>query len=385
MWRGLACLLVVVFHSSGVAYLTYEVRGLSATDPISLALLTAARIGWVGVPFFFVISGYAISATADVFRRRDGGSATYFKRRIRRIYPPYWAMLALSAVLMLVIDVILFPRLLTGSIAPIERPWTFTPGQWLGNLTLTESWRATALPFNSGRDYVLGQAWTLSYEEQFYIVTGLALLLWPARFFVIAVGVTIFSAVVPLLASLFHVRITGFFFDGYWLAFAAGVLVYWQVNYGSRRTSRYAWGLLATGVVYATLVFPDRGEIDRDLLAAVLFAAFLLGTHRFDMGISTSRWMRPMAFAGTICYSLYLSHAIIVRTISQGLFAAGLTSSAATVFITLPICVAAAVAVGWMFHRLVERHFLNRPTVRPVAPDAPSEAATETLAPVPAR
>ena len=54
-------------------------------------------------------------------------------------------------------------------------------------------------------------------------------------------------------------------------------------------------------------------------------------------------------------------------------------------FITLPICVAAAVAVGWMFHRLVERHFLNRPTVAPLAPDAPSEAATETLAPFPAR
>ena len=271
----------------------------------------------MGVPFFFVISGYAISATADVFRRRDGGSATYFKRRIRRYYPPYWAMLALSAVLMLVIDANPLPPPPDGEHRPDRTAMDIHARPVAGNLTLTESWRATALPFNSGRDYVLGQAWTLSYEEQFYIVTGLALLLWPARFFLIAVGVTIFSAVVPLLASLFHARMTAS--SPRPLApFAAACRptgrCYGPVHVALPR------GLLATGVVYATLVFPDRGEIDRDLLAAVLFAAFLLGTHRFDMGISTLRWMRPMAFAGTICYSLYLSHAIIVRTISQGLF-----------------------------------------------------------------
>ena len=186
LWRGLACLLVVVFHSSGVAFLSLEAAGAGQTDALGMGVLALTRIGWVGVPFFFVISGYAISATADVFRRRTGGTGNYFKRRFRRIYPPYWAMLVLMFVAVFAVDVVFAPHLLTGSIAPIERPWSFSPAQWLGNLSLTESWRHTALAGSDPRDYVMGQAWTLCYEEQFYLVTGIALLVWPARFFLIA-------------------------------------------------------------------------------------------------------------------------------------------------------------------------------------------------------
>ena len=73
-WRGIACLLVVLFHSSGVAFLSMEASG---TAPQSAGLaglaLSITRIGWIGVPFFFVISGYAISATAD--RHVAGGAA----------------------------------------------------------------------------------------------------------------------------------------------------------------------------------------------------------------------------------------------------------------------------------------------------------------------
>jgi len=376
LWRGLACLLVVMFHASGVAFMSLEEAGAKTDDPIGMGLLAITRIGWVGVPFFFVISGYAISATADVFRRRTGGAGSYFKRRFKRIYPPYWAMLLLQIGIVLAVDVILFPTLLTGSIAPIERPWTFSASQWLGNVTLTESWRHTAFPGTAPRDYILGQAWTLCYEEQFYIVTGLALLLRPARFFTSAVVVTVVCAIVPLLG----VRVSGFFFDGYWLAFAAGILVYWQVNYGSARTRPAAWLLLAAGVAYAVFILPGRGVLDRDLVGAMAFGAFLLGVHRWDARIATSRALRPLAFAGTICYSLYLSHAVIVRTTSQLLWDAGVTSPVATLVITVPLSVALAVGVGWLFWYGVERHFLNKPSVG----GAPSGKTGEAPAPAPA-
>ena len=247
LWRGLACLLVVLFHSSGVAFLTLEsARRAAGPNPHQLGVAQRqAQIGWVGVPFFFVISGYAISATARPVRRRTGGTGTYFRRRLRRIYPPYWAMVALQVLILLAVDVLLSPRLLTGSIAPIERPWEMTPGQWLGNITLTESWRAAALPFNSERDYILGQAWTLCYEEQFYIVTGMALLLFPAKFFQIAASVTVFTAIVAVLAPIPTSEWAASSSIGYWLAFAAGILVYWQVNYSSSATRRWTWGLLS--------------------------------------------------------------------------------------------------------------------------------------------
>ncbi len=387
--RGVACLLVVLFHSSSVAFLTAEQSGTLGTDPLGDLLLRLTRIGWIGVPFFFVISGYAISATADVFRRRAGGAGSYFQRRFRRIYPPYWAMILLQIAIVFAVDVVLRPGLLTGSIAPIERPWTFEPGQWLGNLTLTETWRATALPLRSPTDFIIGQAWTLCYEEQFYVVTGLTVLLAPARLFRMAAVVTVASALIAILAPIAGIRTRGFFFDGYWLAFASGILVYWQVNYGSRATLARTWALLLAGGAFAAVVLNGRAELDRDVAAAMLFAMILLAVHRFDGRIAASPLVRPLAFAGTICYSLYLSHAVIVRPISQALYDAGLRGSIATIAVVLPVCLAAAVAVGWGFHLVVERRFLNRPSVAapsgfsadasppdgPAAPAAPARTA----------
>lgn len=359
LWRGVACLLVVIFHSSSVAYLTAQADGTLGSGPFDL-LLGLARLGWVGVPFFFVISGYAISATADTFRRQQGGGATYFKRRLRRIYPPYWAMIALQLAIVYAVDVALRPGLLTESIAPIQRGWEFSAGQWFGNLTLTESWRASVLPFRSDQAYILGQAWTLCYEEQFYLVAGLAIIARPAAYFKIAAAVTVVAMILPLVGPPARIPIAGFFVDGYWLAFAAGVLLYRQVNYGSRGTAPWAWAALAGGIGYSFLLTKGHGEIGRDLIAALLFAMLLLALHRFDGRVAGARLLRPLAFAGTICYSMYLSHAVVVRSISQAMHDAGARDAAATVLLVIPVCVAVAVVVGWAFHMAVERHFLNR-------------------------
>src|SRR6187397_1827750 len=113
-WRGVACLLVVLFHSSGIAFLSMEAQGTAPQqEGLAGLALSITRIGWIGVPFFFVISGYAISATADSSRRDRGGPIGYFRRRIRRIYPPFWAMIVLQVAIVAAIDVFLTRGLLT--------------------------------------------------------------------------------------------------------------------------------------------------------------------------------------------------------------------------------------------------------------------------------
>lgn len=162
-WRGIACLLVVVFHSTSVFAMT-PLAGAASTsglDGLASTALAVGRIGWIGVPIFFVISGYAISAAADSSRRRGRGTATFFRRRVRRIYPTYWTWILVQVATVFALDAIIRPGMLTNSVAPIERPWEFTPIQWLGNLTLTESWRTNVVSLGSPTDYLLGQAWTL--------------------------------------------------------------------------------------------------------------------------------------------------------------------------------------------------------------------------------
>src|SRR5262245_59812438 len=92
MWRGVACLLVLLNHA-----IVYQLpdgttpQGLQRFDVAAAAV--AARL-WLGVPMFFVISGYCISAAVDSYRRRGSSVGTYFVRRFKRIFPPYWAVLA---------------------------------------------------------------------------------------------------------------------------------------------------------------------------------------------------------------------------------------------------------------------------------------------------
>jgi peptidoglycan/LPS O-acetylase OafA/YrhL len=62
-----------------------------------------------------------------------------------------------------------------------SRPWWYSGWQWLGNLTLTESWRWHAI--GDQRAHFPAQAWTLCYEEQFYAVVGLLLAISRRRFF----------------------------------------------------------------------------------------------------------------------------------------------------------------------------------------------------------
>src|SRR5665213_3292870 len=93
-WRGLACLMVVVFHST--FYITdnpFHIYG----SALSKQIFHLLSCGWVGVPIFFVISGYCISAACDSIGHRRA-SRKFFTRRFKRIYPPYWiALLGLIA------------------------------------------------------------------------------------------------------------------------------------------------------------------------------------------------------------------------------------------------------------------------------------------------
>src|SRR5437867_496366 len=89
IWRGFACLAVVVYHSC--FYFQAE------RPDVNHEIKEILNRFWAGVPAFFVISGYCIAATADSTRRR-GSASQYFRRRLRRIFPPYWACLLLALV-----------------------------------------------------------------------------------------------------------------------------------------------------------------------------------------------------------------------------------------------------------------------------------------------
>lgn len=363
-WRGVACLFVVIFHSTSLQN-SYQERDHAAgpSSGFAAAVFAGMRWLWLGVPMFFVISGYCIAATADATRRRPQALKTYFFRRFRRIYPPFWVAFALAALAVIALDCFLMPGVYSRAPDPMVRPWWLSGWQFLGNLSLTETWRHHLL--GGERGYLLGQAWTLCYEEQFYAATGILLLFSTRHFFKLATALTILCLATTFGARWLHLSIEGFFLDGHWLLFAAGILVYYQINYASRRQRGCITIFLILCFLFSLFGPPliiDCGptEIDR-VRVAFGFAVLISLLQPLDGWICSRPWLRPLVFCGTICYSLYLIHVPVVRALSHTFYRLGIRDVTGTLLITVPVCVMSSLVFAWIFHVFVERRFLNPP------------------------
>lgn len=367
LWRGFACLLVLVNHS---VFYRAELAGASQTlSTVNGVIAAVATRLWAGVPLFFVISGYCISATIDSHRRKNGSVGSYFFKRFRRIFPPYWAVLVGAAVLIGVSDLAL-----RGSVvaAGALRPWWFSPSQWIGSATLTEIWRWHLVGGPKG--LTLGPAWTLCYEEQFYAVTGLLLFLWPKRFFAGAAVITAGVIAVTSAAAHWGVDIDGFFFDGSWIQFALGILLYYVLNYGRQhRGARAAATVVFASVIvwalsFGSLLLAPEKNAGQAFLIAGAFAVAALWLHPFDARITQHPAMKPLQRCGLMCYSLYLVQAPIINVIRGGLLWSGVDVNRLSPFLSLPLCFVPTLWLAWRFHMAVERRFMTTKTVSTLPP-----------------
>lgn len=252
------------------------------------------------------------------------------------------------------------PLLMNDEVHGFWAPWWFSSWQWLGSLTLTESWRYHVI--GDGRGLLFGHLWTLCDEEQFYAVAGLCLFIAPKHFYRSIAGITAIVAAFTVLAPG-HSSLHGFFFDGLWLQFAAGVGVYQVLIHGDRKQTGILVGVLLAGALHQLLQMSSFWELDHNLhesnVVAFLFAIVLLGLYRFDAAIAKSCLVAPFTGCGLACYSIYLVHAPLVKGLSHACYLLGLTSRLDTLLVTIPSCLVVSILIGKMFHRCVEQHFLN--------------------------
>lgn len=163
--RGWAVLTVVVYHSG---------------------LMPALKAGYLGVDIFFVVSGYLI--TALIRRAIVAGTFTFagfYARRAKRLLPAAYVVLSLTAIGAIFV------------LPPMELREFFL--QFLGATTLTSNivlWTQTGYFAPPAAGKPLLHMWSLSLEEQFYLLVPAALVLVPRRmWFAGAVLVTVSSLV----------------------------------------------------------------------------------------------------------------------------------------------------------------------------------------------
>jgi peptidoglycan/LPS O-acetylase OafA/YrhL len=352
-WRGAAALGVLMYH-----------RFLNRL-PLVGGL-------WMAVQIFFVISGYCIAVAADGAIRRDLGFGAFMRRRLHRIAPPYLASCVFAVVL----------RLLWKGLAPIAAEWgmylqNFFMLQWV---SLTHA-QLAGLPAPSSAAanprLLVSVYWSLNYEEQFYLIAAALVALafvWRARasailLATITAGVAVFNIVRPGM-------VTGLFCD-YWLQFACGVALYIRLcKVPNPRAARWFDLALASAFGACVIEALRQNELSLDphtfhywgqLTICLGFAGLLVVVRPFDERLARTAVGRVFGGFGKFSYSLYLVHIPILGALN------GLEKrlhprigGPAT-----DVCVVAMVIFfSWVFYRLFERPFLNRPLA-----DAPAEPA----------
>ncbi len=282
------------------------------------ARVAGASSSFIVLDLFFVLSGFLVTnvvlSEMDATGRLSVGS--YYARRVRRLLP--------AAVVTIVVTSVVFVLVASQP----ERVGLVRQAQ--AALVYLANWQFIA----DGADYFAGDIrdspfmhfWSLSIEEQYYIVFPLLLLAWwklaPGRARVL-LGVLITFGVASVASQLYWAQVdpTRAYFatDARLFQLLAGAAVAVALREfatphpeGGVRWPR-SGRLLAAGGLLGYVVFGSElvpmSVSNRNLLATVLAAALVVGTYTAPRSLVARGFALPwMTYLGKISYGIYLWH-----------------------------------------------------------------------------
>ncbi len=286
-----------------------DIDGLRAISAGAVVLFHAHvpgfRGGFVGVDIFFVISGYLITqvllASAEQVPRQ--WLAEFYIRRCRRVLPALFGLLVLmtpiAALVLMPGDLRNYGRYLASTSALLTNvaAWTDHRSGWPALIHL----------------------WTISVEEQFYLIFPLLLLAaWRARAIAPALLIGVLTAVSFALSvwASYAAPSASFYLTPprAWELLLGSLLVLTPVKIGStiaRETLAIA-GLLV--IALTVHLYSNRTPYAGFFALPVCVAAAALLVTGGDRRTLVARLLatRPLVFTGLISYSLYLWHAAIL-------------------------------------------------------------------------
>lgn len=326
--RGIAAVLVLMRHAA-----KFALGGDSSL---------AFPVGQAGVDVFFVISGAVIFLTS-----RHLSWHAFIRRRIARIVPLYWLVLAAA------VAASILPMLLGGDFKPHGG---FSLSNAIASYFFIPAFDA------EGEIYPLIVAgWTLNFEMYFYAICMLALLILPRRVFLPAVSLTIVAGIVIGLpyhlsvgegiewpAAILLLPITLEFVAGLWIAHL------WTRGY---RTPLWVNAALIGAAILWLVFAPDASPytIWRPISWGVPAIALVWALMASEEKIDFSTW-RVGRLLGDASYAIYLTHPIVLvlaelvlRRIDLDLGIAG----------KLVLAIVSSLMVGILVHLIVERRLVR--------------------------
>lgn len=309
------------------------------------------------VDVFIILSGFVITL---LLSRSPAPYGSYLLRRWFRIAPAYLVVLLAS--------VLLFPAISAlREITPhgaMEEVRTAIQAATQQNFTahvalhvlLLHGLAPTAwLPYAAYS--LVGQAWSISLEWQFYIVAPL--------FYALAVSWRQRRSQIALAVLGGGLMLSGVFFAPAYLGnklplFALGAASYWLwqrvAQTGRLPGDLPAWRWLSAGAVVLCLATRQDALLGPALWLVVLHCLLVgrVAANTMEARLAGLLRLPPVLFLGRISYSLYLVHFLVMLSGMAMLVHLPL-SPLAYAALLLVYVVPASIAVAWAMYRLVEQ------------------------------
>ena len=365
--RALAALFVVLAH----AYFEPTAGYYAATPWMYKLGLTYGRYA---VDAFIVVSGFCLML--PVARRNDemGSLSDFFKRRIRRILPPYYAVLILAVLFTLV-----FANQKLGTIWDLCLPVTWQK-------IATQIFLIHNLPLGLKGGTINYPLWSIAVEFQVYLFMPLivvSLRRWGNAW---TLGwVTLLSALLYFAPPL-EWRITNLWFLALFTfgAIAARECVRREgvITAPLRLPTLGLWAFVVVVTLASGHNNFDRFRFAFDMLMGVATALLLTITmadsHAQKYPLTRFLSWRPLVAIGVFSYSLYLTHALTLHAIYL-LVHTFARPSPPLMFLILVLCIPLIVGFAYGFYLAFERPFLSgsaKARARTVIAPAQSAAST---------
>jgi peptidoglycan/LPS O-acetylase OafA/YrhL len=357
--RGLAVLMVLMLHFVGDTL---------PTNWLERAIVSVTNYGSYGVELFFVLSGFLITGILYDARNKPHYFRNFYIRRLLRIFPLYYGVLALV--------------FFVAPLIPLLR------GPTLDYLVDRQAWAwLYAVNVYIARDgdwtfSYLNHFWSLAIEEHFYLFWPLLVFLLarrPRALIAVSLAISLCAMLARVTGSLMGLSwwttyvLTPFRLDG--LALGAFLAVTARQPRGLEglmralpRVAVAVGGLLAVTFVWTRLV--SRQELELVLpiragLVLILLACLLLWALVAPKQSATSRLFRSrsMVFLGTYSYGLYVYHHFISYYLTANRteleLARWLGSHGAAVALQATLGASASLAVAYLSYELIEKRFLQ--------------------------
>lgn len=268
--RGIAALSVLFYH--------YTTRYNEFFGSVSIVNVV---LGWLGVPFFFILSGYVIHLTVD----RCDTSSEFLKRRFVRLFPTYWLCLLCS---------IIFYYIYT----PFDMFQFFNLG-WqdvLINLTMIAEW----LKFNN----IDGAYWSLLPELVFYFIFAIIIFLERIesfeRYFIVIYLMVFIDAIFSV--PLFRWGVS----SRYILLFMMGISFYRIKNKKIKPLLGYS--IILTSLPLSCYMYSLVTTTPIKIIAFIWLLIILLFTLYINGYMEFLGRSRVLVWLGSVSYALYLLH-----------------------------------------------------------------------------